>query len=202
MEYKPNKTDKYIDGENIGYSEEIRPPDDVKRVCLINDYADDYHDYHFNNDTELENVLGYSLENSLEFSSRNMLSLREEELDEVLAKSKQEYEEQINMMLEQIREKECEERKKRFKNAKTQILRFHKIDKANTDVYSLLLDGIDLFEQEDVKQYPLDSMEKYLMLESVLKTLRITRQEREDLLIYFTPFAITFSGFSPKNTKP
>lgn len=158
--------------------DQIRPPDDVYLDRLAgNTYDDD----------ELVNILRSSAAEATNTDERNMMALSEKELDDVLEKSWLEYEAQMHWALELAQKKDIEERKLRFANAKSQIVRLHRIDKDHAEIYSVLLNGIHLFEEDGVGNFPLGNTSIYETIQGVVKTLRITAPERDDLLAYFLP---------------
>lgn len=170
--------------------EYIRPPDKIIREKII--------DY----DSDMEEYIPH-LDRLLSHSSRNMLSLSEDELHaitqkdshstseddmyEILEKSEREYQEQ--------REREKQTRQKRFMNVKKQIQKIIGLDKENTHVLSLILDAFTLYEEEGLEHYSMD-METYNKIEKVLYLMRITKAEMREVMYYFAPMSISVTKLS------
>jgi hypothetical protein len=171
--------------------EYIRPPDEIKREKIID------------NDSDMEEYIP-RLDELISHSSRNMLSLSEEELHAISQKDTNQYsEDTMYEILEKSEreylekyEKEKQNRQKKFMNVKKQIQKILGLDKVNNHIFILLLDAFTLYEEEGLEHYPMD-MDTYNKIEKLLYLMRITKTEMKEIMYYLAPISISSNKTSP-----
>jgi hypothetical protein len=131
--------------------DDIRAPDEVKKEILVEPGL-----YNYNEEQMLEQILQQSM---MEFEKNTAL-----------------YEENINQFI-------AEEKSKRldlFVSIKQKINKILKFDKQNTPVYDEILNIITLYEEQYITIYKCNQ-EEYYKIFSILKTIRLTKEEIEKI---------------------
>lgn len=180
--------------------ESIRPPDPVVRETLIDHFAGGEYGWKtFHNNYGISNH-----DDRLSFVSDNddmrvavgeppfatssdTQAIPEHELQAILESSRLEYETQFNVWLEQMKQEEITKRKTRFETAKRQLLRITKVDADASIGYITLLGGINAYENGEIEHNPVFHPPLYSEILSAIRSLRMSTQEREDLVQFISP---------------
>lgn len=152
------------------YDYDIRPPDEVRRERLISwDYE------HTLRDTITETM-------PLHREYETHKELNDDELEKVLMESMMNYDNEMEKFCKEIYEAEQKVRQGRFANVRRVIERICRIDKANTREYNMLLDAFTMYENGYFEHYVVQDEMLYTRIMYILKSLRITKGEYDDLV--------------------
>jgi hypothetical protein len=163
-----NDTDRYV-----------RPPDQPRRERLIPSA--------WEIEQSLRDSISYEMPAPIhidahESENRNMASLSEDELEKVLFESKMDYDNAMEKYCKEIYEAEQKVRQARFMNVRRVIERICRIDKANAREYNMLLDAFTMYENGYFEQFIVRDEILYTRIMFILKSLRITKGEYDDLV--------------------
>lgn len=106
------------------------------------------------------------------------------DIEAIMEASRREYEDEIEKQFLEIYEAEKRLREKRFVNIRKVIERVMCFDKANIREYEALLNSFQLYEEGYIEYFEVNDELLYGRIISLLKTLRITPGEYEDLKDY------------------
>ena len=106
------------------------------------------------------------------------------DISAIMEASRQEYNDAMEKQFLEIYEAEKKLREKRFANIRKVIERVMCFDKANVREYAALLNSFKLYEDGYVEHFEVNDELLYDRIISLLKTLRITPEEKEDLKGY------------------
>ena len=177
----------------------VRPPDPVLRERLLDYFVPmgrgiipepPTQSFHENSNDLGEEEMDWetNTQSLLVQSSQNTLACSEDEFQKVLEKSQREYEEYLEKMVIQIQNEELETRKLRFQTITQKILRIRGVDKKNGWIYDLLLGAFSSYEKGECEYYPIVVVEDYRKIECLLSSLRISKKEMDDVLLFLSPF--------------
>lgn len=195
--FHSDKTDYWNGLENENGEPYVRPPDPVLRERLLDFFVPEpttLQSFNGNsntlNSTETTENIDWetNTQQLLRQSSQNTLACSEDEFQRVLEKSQREYEEYLEQMVIQIQNEELEKRKMRFQTITHKIHRIRGVDKKNSWIYDLLLGAFSSYEKGECEYYPILIVEDYKKIECLLSSLRISKKEMDDVLLFLSPF--------------
>ncbi len=140
-------------------NETIRSPDPIVRETLLtNNYSNNYNNNYFesNSDDEYNRIIELS---KIEFERQS--DIEEQELIKLMKREK-------------------DERIQKFVCVKQIITKLSSMDKKNAQVYETILTVIQMYEDGIITKYEL-SAEEHSRFFSLLKTIRLTKQELDAL---------------------
>jgi hypothetical protein len=167
-EYIRPSVDEYI---RPTVDEYIRPPDLVVREQLIPTVRTSY-------DSELAQVSYHTTNND---EQRDLYALSESDIEAVLETSIREYNAEMDKYCLEIYEAEKKLRENRFMNVRRVIERIMRFDKTNIREYEELLNAFTLYEDGYTEHYVVKDEVMYTRIMFLLKSLRITPGEYDDL---------------------
>lgn len=136
-------------------NEDIRIPDPIiKETLITNNNFNNY--YETNLDDEYNRIIELS---KIEFERQAIIE--EQELSKLMKREK-------------------DERLLKFVNVKQTITKLSSIDKNNAQIYETILTVIQMYEEGHITIYEL-TVDEYQRFFSLLKTIRLTKQELDSL---------------------
>jgi hypothetical protein len=157
--------------------ETIRPPDEAKVMCLAN--FDDNFINESNNNYDIE------YETALKQSLNDICNDDNDAISQILEESRKEFE-----LLQQIKEieemeeiekiEQLEKRKKEFETLQPKIKKMITYDQPNKTIYEIILSEIDLYINNNSRNYvSLDNK----MIDQIFKVLKGIRLSAEEMTI-------------------
>ena len=156
---------------NNNDEDNIRSPDPVKIEQLINyDFDTINHINHINHINPIwNNNTNYDLNTILEISKHEFDSIQQQEETKT-----------IELICNQSKQQEYEERQNKFNNVKIQLNKIILFDKPNLYYYELVLTIIEMYEFGALSEYK-TNINDYTKIFNILKTIRIPTDEFDNL---------------------
>lgn len=168
---RPTVDDSLDDYVRPTVDDYVRPPDHVVREQLIPTVRTSY-------DAELNQVSYHAVNDD---ETRDLYALSESEIEAVLETSRREYNDEMDKYCMEVYEAEKKLRENRFMNVRRVIERVMRFDNANIREYEELLNAFTLYEDGYTEHYVVKDDVMYARIMFLLKSLRITPGEYDDL---------------------
>ena len=141
---------------NNNDEDNIRCPDHVKTEQLINN---DFHNININ--PIWNNNKDYDINTALDISKKEFDSIQQQEENKT-----------IELICNQSKQQEYEERQNKFNNVKIQLNKIILFDRHNLYYYELVLTIIEMYEFGALSEYK-TNINDYTKIFNILKTIRI-----------------------------
>lgn len=176
MNFQNRSFDEIIDLSSDD-DEYVRPPDHVVREQLISFPIEQYN----NGGSVFHQPSFDAIVPDTDDNMRELRITSESEMEAVLETSRREYNDEMEKYCMEVYEAEKKLRENRFMNVRRVIERIMRIDKSNIREYEMLLNAFTLYEDGYTEHYIVEDETMYTRIMFLLKSLRITPGEYEDL---------------------